>query len=329
MKKKYIFNFLLFFFSFAISIFLIEFLLRINGSGPSGNFHSNRNDPTINEYDPNLGWKPKKGLYKLESYSKDKNPFTITINENGSRKSGNEPTNNLGEIAILGGSLTWGWGVSDKETFAWKLQKKITNYKVTNYAVGGYGTYQSLLKLEELLSKRNNIEYVICMFVPHHEVRNIGDEFWLRTLTKFSKRGYVSLPYASLGKDRKLLRHPPISYIKLPMRESSAIVNKIEKRIMKIKLNSNHQNRVEITKKILEKMSNLSNNNNIKFLFVNISSNSDDIADYLNFFKENQINYKNCNFESTEDLVVKGEGSHPNDKMHTKYSECIYSYLKI
>ena len=235
----------------------------------------------------------------------------------------------MGEIAILGGSLTWGWGVNDSETFAWKLQKKITKYNVTNYAAGGYGTYQSLLKLEELLSEKNDIKHVICMFVPHHEVRNIGDEFWLRTLTKFSKRGYVSLPYASLGKDRELIRHPPISYIKLPMRESSAIVNKIEKRIMKIKLNSNHKNRVEITKKILEKMSNLANKNNIDFLFVNISSSSNDIADYLNFFNENQINYKNCNFEATEDLVVKGEGAHPNDKMHSKYSECIYNYLKI
>ena len=84
MKKKYIFNFLLFFFSLAISIFLIEFLLRINGSGPSGNFSSNRNDPTINEYDPNLCWKPKKGFYDLEPYSKDKNSFIITLNSSGS-----------------------------------------------------------------------------------------------------------------------------------------------------------------------------------------------------------------------------------------------------
>ena len=54
-----------------------------------------------------------------------------------------------------------GQAINDNETFAFKMQKKLDNYEVKNYGSGGFGTYQSYLKLKQLYNKFENIDYVL------------------------------------------------------------------------------------------------------------------------------------------------------------------------
>ena len=70
--------------------------------------------------------------------------------------------------------------------------------------------------MENILKKNEKIKIVVLSYLPHHSIRNIGSEFWLRTLTKYSRRGYVKLPYASIGNNGELVRVEPISYFKIP-----------------------------------------------------------------------------------------------------------------
>ena len=58
------------------------------------------------------------------------------------------------KIIFIGGSITQGWAVNDNESFPFIIQAKYPYYKVYNYGVGGYGGYQSLLRLEKVIKKK-------------------------------------------------------------------------------------------------------------------------------------------------------------------------------
>ena len=327
MSKNIIFSILLILLSIFITIFFIEILLRINNQGPWGQLNIERNDPIFNKPHKTLGWVPKEGSYKFQPFSEDGDKFEINILNDGSRKVTSKQINTNDDLIFLGGSITLGWGVNDNQTFASKLQDNISNYRIKNFSVGGYGTYQSFLRLEEMLSKSNDIKVVVAIYVPHHSLRNIGDEFWLRTLTKHSKRGFIELPYASIDDNQELVRHKPISYIKTPLRDKLAISNKLAKRIMKFRLSGNEQNRYLVTNEVFKKMNKITKEKKIKLVIANISDDKKALDPYLETLITNKIDYFNCNIEATDDLIIKGDG-HPNDLLHSKFSSCIYQNLK-
>jgi len=326
--KNLIYNLLLLLFSSLVALILIEVYLRLNNQGPWGTLDSERNDPTINVADEKLGWTPKKGSYQFEPFSEEGKGFIVNILKDGSRKvTFQDKQLSKNELIFLGGSITLGWGVNDNQTFVSKLQNNITNFTIKNFSAGGYGTYQLFLRIEDLLSKKNNIKTAVLIYVPNHATRNIGDEFWLRTLTKFSKRGYVSLPYASIDNQKRLIRHKPIKYLKTPFMDSIAISNKIAKRVMRYKLKNNEKGKYEVTNVIFSEIKRLTKQNNINLIIVNISSDENAFDPYLETFKKNNIDFFNCTEKRTKKLTIKGDG-HPNDAMHSLFEKCIYKKLK-
>ncbi len=327
MSKNIIFSILLIFLSIFITIFFIEILLRINNQGPWGQLNIERNDPIFNKPHKTLGWVPKEGSYEFQPFSEDGDKFEINILDDGSRKVTSKQINTKDDLIFLGGSITFGWGVNDNQTFASKLQDNINNYRIKNFSVGGYGTYQSFLRLEEILSKSNDIKVVVAIYVPHHSLRNIGDEFWLRTLTKHSKRGSIELPYVSIDDNQELVRHKPISYIKTPLIDKLAISNKLAKRIMKFRLSGNEQNRYLVTNEVFKEMNKITKEKKIKLVIANISNDDKALNPYLETLITNKIDYFNCNIEATDNLIIKGDG-HPNELLHSKFSSCIYQNLK-
>ena len=326
--KNFLLNFTLVFFSILIALIFVEIFLRINDQGPWGNLDTGRNDPTINKPDKELGWVPKKGKYKFEAFSDTGEDFEINITEDGSRKTENQiNANNKKQVIFLGGSVPLGWGINDNQTFISKLQKRLSNYNLKNFSAGGYGTYQSFLRLEKIMKNNLNVKVVIISYLPHHATRNIGDEFWLRTLTKYSKRGYVSLPYASIDKYGELKRIDPIVYFKMPLMNHLSVSNKISKRIMISKLKNNSKNAYKVTNLIFSEMVDLLNKKKIKLVVLDLSSNKKSLDPYLETFKKKGINYINCNIEQTDELTIKGDG-HPNGKMHSLYSDCIFKGIR-
>ena len=65
----------------------------------------------------------------------------------------------------------------------------------------------------------------------------------------------VALPYASIDDDGNIIRHKPVKYLKLPLREKSTVIAKIEKRIMKYKLKTN-QDPTLVTKEVILEIKN-------------------------------------------------------------------------
>ena len=200
-KKNIMKNFVLVFSSIFISLIIIELLLRSFGFETwKYNEHALK-EPTTNKYHPILGWKPKEGVYNFPPYTKNGNYTKFTILKDGNRYSGKSTTNIKGDIIFVGGSFAQGWAINDEETFSYLFQKKLSNFRVKNYGVSGYGSFQSFLMLEEILKKNRNVKLVIYGYMWHHETRNYGNTSWIQALNRFKTRNHVALPYARLDKN--------------------------------------------------------------------------------------------------------------------------------
>src|SRR5262245_14723572 len=75
----------------------------------------------------------------------------VTVKADGGRETGAGPADGRPEILLVGDSYTMGKAVSDDETFAAGLQRLRPDLRIVNQGVIGYGTFQSLLLLEQLL----------------------------------------------------------------------------------------------------------------------------------------------------------------------------------
>jgi len=321
-------NLSLVFFSIFFFLIFIEIILRLTGASPRKNPDFTINEPLINISDSVLGWAPKEGNHKFKPFTKGGKETYLTINEDKSRF-----TSDIGEnkkkIVFIGGSITQGWAVSDNETFSFLIQKKNTNYKVYNFGVGGYGGYQSLLMLEKVFNNKDKIKLVVYGFIPHHEVRNTAAGSWMYLLNFFSKRGFISLPYGSVDNKNQLIKHKPITYITLPLGKKSALVAKIEKRIMKVRSLFREKVQTEISLAIIDEMNKLSLKNNSKFLLLILEDFHDNRSnEYYSFLKNKNILYIKCLMPQGQEYVVPGDG-HPNRLSHNKIGECINQKLKL
>jgi hypothetical protein len=319
MKNLFI-NLSLLLISILLTIIVLEFFLRLAGHVPFKYFNSNSPHQSIYKVDKKLGWTNKKGIY---SSNINNNIISYKFLEDGSRYTGFDLKKNLSEkkIILIGGSFTLGEAINDGETFAYQLQKNLNDYEIKNFGVGGYGTYQSYLKLLNIFDTIENIDYVIYPFIDHHEIRNIGDASWLEFISKHA-RAPVHIPYVKLDKKNNIVEYSPIKYLVLPLSNYSVLITKIQKKIMRIYLFSKNKDMKLTTKKLIIKMNELSQKNNSKFIFVNLSSDKLKLRDYEKFLLENNIQFINCQIELDDKHTVQDD-VHPNGLANKKYSSCI------
>ncbi|MEQ8764458.1 MAG: GDSL-type esterase/lipase family protein [Planctomycetota bacterium] len=117
-------------------------LFRTPGYGPTTN-------PYYVEHDPELGWRYSPGA-KVRHQTQDFD-VAIRINEKGQRDDpvSFERTDGRQRLLLLGDSLTFGWGVEEKESFASQLEDSL-GAEVVNLAISGFGTDQELLLFRRL-----------------------------------------------------------------------------------------------------------------------------------------------------------------------------------
>lgn len=325
------------FITVVISLLATEVLLRIFGTGPWKNVLINDSvtEKLIYTPDSTLGWKAKEGSYLLQPTNPKGKQFHLTIGKDGQRKTGENNKDVDGEILVIGGSFSLGWGVNDEDTFSSKLQKKYTNFKVYNFGQGGYGSVQSFLLLEKQIPKMKSPKLVIYGFIEHHEYRNVARSQWLRTLAKYSRLGTVNTPYGLIGKNNKLIINSPIGYINLPLKESSALITLFEKAYMKNistkKFPRDSQRKKQqklVTEETILQMKEISNKFDADFVLVILDwSNRLTKDQYEIFFKRNKIKFVNCTIPLIDEMVLLDD-YHPSKKAHTYYNECLVDYIK-
>ena len=114
-------------------------------------------------------------------------------------------------------------------------------------------------------------------------------------LNKYSTRGHVSVPYGSI-ENGQLKENPPIKYIKIPLSEYSALIAKIEKRLMKLKSNKREKDQFEISKLIITEMSNHAKQLNSKFSVLMLDSSEESLSKYSIFLKKRKLTLYTVHF---------------------------------
>ena len=167
--------------------------------------------PAPCRYDDTTGWINKQIVTHSPSFSTTRETISITHTADGRRIASadeSNESNDRDQLVIVGGSLTYGYGLSDEETWPWLLQGKTSCVKVLNYGTIGYGTYQCLLMLEKVLPELSSPTIVIYGFMEHHLIRNVAPPDWQAVLA-FNRRGDVYLPRVDIDKNNSLVRYPP------------------------------------------------------------------------------------------------------------------------
>jgi hypothetical protein len=198
--------------SIGVTLLLLEAGFRVffpNYLGPPPETFG----PVVVEFDPDLGWRNRPGSYRA-SYQVNGQEYgvTITIGPSGERQLGAPDADTEGtggEIAVVGCSNTFGWGVSDGDTYSASLARAFPRYRFVNLAANAYGTYQALLSLERRYAQAPPPKAVIYGFIAHHAERNVASREWTRTVTVFSRERTPLIPYVSLSADGRLERRAP------------------------------------------------------------------------------------------------------------------------
>lgn len=321
----YIFKKLLLIFLISLcTLFLFEFALKLKGfdfpeSRPV------RKKPLI-ESDKTLGWKMIPGTYTLPPNSASTDSIHVSITSERSRRTSPDQIDSKDEILFIGGSFTYGWGLSDDEHVAWKVQTNLPQYNVQNLAVGAYGTYQSLLVLENEFNRGKRPQHVIYGYIRHHKLRNVAEGNWAMLMHDVKGSNHIQVPYVTLNEMGELERQEPFRVNKIPLAGDLVSIFTLQRLFLNYTSRKRVNNAETILIKLLLEMKNLCEQQGTEFYVAILDENQSKMSQFTTLLKQNGIQYIDCNVPLTEFNTIKEDG-HPIEAVHEEWSERITDAL--
>tara|TARA_R110002072_G_scaffold141419_1_gene286716 strand:- start:42 stop:719 length:678 start_codon:yes stop_codon:yes gene_type:complete len=212
--------------------------------------------------------------------------------------------------------------IPDADTWPWKLQTAFPEHELLNYGTGGYGTYQSLLRLEELLGREGAPpKLVIYGFATFHGIRNVAHRNWLKSLRRHEGRGHVDVPYCALeGGD--LVRHPPVGYPSWPGSSKVALISFAQDLAVKVQTRGRRKQQVAVTQRLIKAMHELCEAKGSRLLVAVLIGPDDQRAEYVRYFDAEKIRYVDVNHPKFGEpgFRVEGDG-HPNAVVTSSWAE--------
>lgn len=300
-----------------------EALVRAAGREPWSTHGADRAEPMIFELDPVRGWRHREGDFVFPPFSPRGKEMRIRLLPDGTRNTGAPPGPGAGEVVLIGGSLTEGFAVSDEETFAWRLQQRFPDHRFRNHGTGGYGTYQALLTLEEILERPPAPRLVLYGLHDGHDIRNVASAEWVRSLAQYARRhAAVAVPYVRIGSDGELVREPPVGYPQWPLRERSALVALLEDAWVHARAYARTRDRSEIMQRLIVEMRDRCRERDVPFAAVFLLLDPARRAATEQALASAGIPAIDCARPLQLRFQVPGDG-HPNAWLHSIWTECI------
>jgi hypothetical protein len=302
-----------------------EGLVRLAGHRPRRHIviRPEQTPDPMHRPDPVLGWRLKAGHYRLGPYAPGAAPIDVTIRADGTRVTGTAPPGGRPKLVLVGCSFTMGWAVTDQETWAWRLQTLRPDLEIVNHGVGGYGTLQSLMVMEELFAEpaSSRPAHVLYGFIDHRG-RNVASSPWLFALSLNTHS--AATPYATLTPDDQLVRHPPEAYPSLPFHEYLASVALLESSWVQWHAGPRLAGSGRVTRRLVQEMAERSRAAGVGFSVVVLNVPKALAAVYLAYGRQASIDVIDCNQPRYQ--PVQGD-AHPNAATHERWAECVASAL--
>lgn len=323
----------LFLLIFSMLLFL-EIVLRVIGIGPisdypvSCNFGSNGN---FHEYNNLLGITNKPGNYsRVCEFEGDSLAFSVTNNFDNSRATSkkNEFDSIANKILFLGCSFTYGHGLNDTNTMAWKIQEKLTNFNIINLGITATGTLQAYLNLKENLKNKDVPKFVFYNYGSLHNERNVMAWNWWRPIwdNRSDVLGEKIFPYACFVNDTVTIKYKPAKdfYSLFPLRRKSAMAKVIEDFY-----NGSVSDKVDsyqVTLDLILNMKKLADDNEIIFVVPYFST--DEISlKMINDLNSYGITTIDISVDNKRENYLKEWDKHPSEQANKLFAEKILKYL--
>lgn len=121
-------------------------------------------DIGISRFDPVLGHAPREGFSSIINDPGWVNAAKLTITQDGFRSNGSETIPGSSDVLVVGDSFTFGFQVSDSETWPACLERKL-RLGVDNGGVFAYGTAQALKRASLKLAEKSYTTLVLSTLV--------------------------------------------------------------------------------------------------------------------------------------------------------------------
>jgi hypothetical protein len=311
-------------FGTLLALALVEGLLRLFGHQAFHFVPRADKRPVFNEPDPVLGWRSKPGTYSIPRKDQPLAPRRVTILPDGSRATGTDATPSA--LVLLGCSFTFGEGVSDQDTYAWKLGEHLPGRGVRNFGTIGYGTYQSLLLLERLLARGERPAWVLYGYMDNHEIRNVAHPLWTFWLLNFSRSGLVAVPSVRLDAAGGLRRDPPRSFPLWPLQDRLAVVNLLAQAFLKREVQAVGDESSLVTERLIQQIAELCRQHGIHFGIVFLAAPDENKQRYTRALAATDARVIDCTAALTPERQIPHDG-HPTEEAHAEYARCIADAL--
>ncbi len=275
---------------------------------------------------PSLGWVNRLGVHL--SWDTGNAPMTFWPDgRRATRAAPDAPQEAVAQVALIGGSFTQGYGVADEHTFGWRLDARLPGLSVDNYGTGGYGTYQSLLLLEQLFRQADfRPGLVIYGFAAFHGERNVGA--YRHVVTLRTQVGERFAPPHVLIAQGALTRRAPFYIRGWPLEDRSALVSLVHLSQLRWTLRGREQQIEPVTQRLLARMDRLTRDRGSRLLVAILAGqprDREDQAPYTRFLRDQGIAFVNCTHPGYYDdprLRIGGSG-HPSPVLHAAWADCI------
>lgn len=231
------------------------------------------------------------------------------------------------EIWVFGDSVTYGWSVSDEESYAWLLQAALPDYQVVNFGVSGYGNVHSLIQLREALESGRTPRLAIIAYASWMDVRNTFIRERRKALVTSKNLGPVNQPYARLSSDGRLeLFMDTIEYKEFPLMRRSALMHALEEAYDRYE--ERHARSHEVTRAIFKEIIDLCRKHNIELVIATLTN---------DFVTSGLVEYCKGEGIKTVDIYVDRLAkennnlpydSHPSALAHRRYAQKLDAYLR-
>jgi hypothetical protein len=308
----------------VLATLALEGLLRLAGRQPGQHLRRSTLEPLMHQPDAEIGWVPKPGTYTYPGYSPGSPPVSVTFWRDGARAT--RPVDDVrGErLVLVGDSMVMGWAVSDAETFAWGLQSEFPALDVRNYGVGGYGTYQSALRLRRVLDASDRpVRAVVYGFGEWQAMRNVALPPWVIGLEASSQGAAAKLPYCRMVGDGALACEPPSTFPLWPGWYHSALVAAAQGVSIRRTTDRLTGEMVPVTERLFVMMNDIAQQHHTPLLIVLMGTD----AAYRDALTRRGLRFVDCGRPFERSLTVAGE-SHPNAEAHKLFAACIAQGLK-
>lgn len=279
---------------------------------------------------PRLGYVHVPGDYTItleDGYS-----FSVSNDERGLRRTcpkGTEAAHGeKGEVWILGCSFTYGWSIEDAETFPWRLQALLPDYRVVNCGTNGYGTIHGLIQLEEAIAEGRAPDAALIAYGSFHDDRNTFVRHRRKGVNPWKKFGPLIQPYGSLDDDGELVvEMAGTEYAEWPLQRYSALVHRMERAYNDWE--SDRARSHEVSEAIVARMAELCEEHGIVLALAGMVR-TPETAEMEHFARELGLPTVDVSLHLRKNRHLRNlpHDGHPNGEANRMYAEKLAGFLK-